>query len=81
MWRAAPQVHVTAWRAQLWVRALQASGAAAPPPGLGEEMQACFDETRMRLFRWADGVPALVEALRARGLARHPPGPRARRAA
>ncbi|KAG6558152.1 hypothetical protein Mapa_000333 [Marchantia paleacea] len=65
-WDPENKVEVTEWRATLWDQALQEQGVVNLD--LAREMQSCFDRERLRAFRWASGVEALVKNLQGRGI-------------
>ncbi|BBN08911.1 putative hydrolase of the HAD superfamily [Marchantia polymorpha subsp. ruderalis] len=65
-WDPENKVDVTEWRATLWHQALQEQGVVNME--LAREMQSCFDRERLRAFRWASGVEALVKKLQGRGI-------------
>ncbi|KAL3689410.1 hypothetical protein R1sor_015719 [Riccia sorocarpa] len=62
-WDPEHKVEVTQWRAGLWGKALEEQGVVNLD--LAREMQDVFDRERLRSFRWASGVEALVRQLHA----------------
>ncbi|KAI5056576.1 hypothetical protein GOP47_0028394 [Adiantum capillus-veneris] len=64
-WDPHHQIDVTEWRSQLWNRALLCQNVE--DMDLARDMQTCFDAERLRVFRWGEGVEALVRRLQAQG--------------
>eukprot|EP00898_Chlorokybus_atmophyticus_P005687 jgi/Chlat1/6119/Chrsp409S00878 len=60
-------VHVTEWRAQLWLAALREQGV--DDAKLAAELQSCFDAARMGAFRWNPGVEEMVATLKRKHVA------------
>ncbi|MCO5567107.1 hypothetical protein L7F22_020792 [Adiantum nelumboides] len=64
-WDPLHQIDVTEWRSQLWNRALLCQNI--DDMNLAKDMQTTFDAERLRVFRWANGVEALVRRLQSQG--------------
>ncbi|KAL2631526.1 hypothetical protein R1flu_016212 [Riccia fluitans] len=62
-WDPEHKVEVTEWRAGLWAKALEEQGLVNWD--FARKMQDAFDRERLRAFRWASGVEALVSELHA----------------
>ncbi|KAH9309753.1 hypothetical protein KI387_037664, partial [Taxus chinensis] len=65
-WDPNHQIDVTEWRAQIWLRALEAQGVSDIE--LAREMQHCFDKSRMASFQWAPEAEQIVQKLQLKGI-------------